>query len=345
MHIINEKKRIEVVTSEKGPVGHIELDHLAKPDTVRVKVLGKEIIPESFDIYGNPIFTMEQAILFAYHEKKMSKNNAYADITYEENPFEESRDSIDTIESIKIHLGSLSDFNKLIKKRKLFLKSHPGDTLHSFVIFNRLLLDQSGLVRTIKPDGVTLSEEDIEDYDDFYNRNPQGIILTAPHSVPEANAKCPCCGAKFTIDMLRDDSCISATGKWYHSECFKELDQVARINHFTKDLMSMAYDDYWYELIPNRSKSDSDKAPWFMFHTPDGDIVIGPCQNHISVEWQDNYKSFDIFHIFNDRTVSWQRGQKRGVTVTSRNKAFEYIKTVRDFVEHCSRHPLASPSF
>ena len=42
---------------------YIRLNNLADPSTVKVSVLGKEIIPLQFDVYGQPYFSKKQAHL------------------------------------------------------------------------------------------------------------------------------------------------------------------------------------------------------------------------------------------------------------------------------------------
>ena len=44
-----EKKRIKGWSTGKGSIGHITLDKLAIPETVKVTLLGEPIIPESFN--------------------------------------------------------------------------------------------------------------------------------------------------------------------------------------------------------------------------------------------------------------------------------------------------------
>ena len=88
-----EKKRIEAWSTGKGTIGHITLDKLAIPETVKVTLLGEPIIPESFNCYGHPNFTEEQEMLYMFKEEELKRQNGgkysplEAEIVYEERNF------------------------------------------------------------------------------------------------------------------------------------------------------------------------------------------------------------------------------------------------------------------
>lgn len=81
-----EKKRIEGWSTAKGSIGHITLDKLAIPETVKVTLLEKPIIPESFNCYGHPNFTEEQEMLYMFKNGVISiewqKNYKPFDMNY-----------------------------------------------------------------------------------------------------------------------------------------------------------------------------------------------------------------------------------------------------------------------
>ena len=70
-----EKKRIEGCTTAKGFIGHITLDKLAIPETVKVTLLGEPVIPMSFNCYGHPNFTEEQEMLYMFKEEELKRKN------------------------------------------------------------------------------------------------------------------------------------------------------------------------------------------------------------------------------------------------------------------------------
>lgn len=64
-----EKKRMEGWNVGGGLIGHITLDKLAIPETVKVTLLGEPLIPSSFNCYGHPNFTKEQEMLYRFKEE------------------------------------------------------------------------------------------------------------------------------------------------------------------------------------------------------------------------------------------------------------------------------------
>jgi len=76
-----------------------------------------------------------------------------------------------------------------------------------------------------------------------------------------------------------------------------------------------------------------DFIPWFLFHTIDGDIIMGWRQRVISIEWQANYKPFDFDEMFkNEKVTKWNKDGIRGIHACSKDDAFNYLKTVRESV-------------
>lgn len=115
-----EKKRIEGWSTGKGSIGHITLDKLAVPETVKVTLLGEPVIPESFNCYGHPNFTEEQEMLYMFKEEELKRQNGgkytplEAKIVYEERVFDVPRSTFDTVRGIQNSLLSLSDLNEML---------------------------------------------------------------------------------------------------------------------------------------------------------------------------------------------------------------------------------------
>lgn len=53
----------------------------------------------------------------------------------------------------------------------------------------------------------------------------------------------------------------------------------------------------------------------------------------ISIEWQENYKPFDMNELFGTEDVTkWEEDGKRGIHAWGKDKAYEYLKKVLDVV-------------
>lgn len=337
-----EKKRISICHTEKGEFGHISLDKLAKPETVKVTLLGEPLIPESFDCFGHPKFTIEQGLLFMYKENELNRQYGSkftpleAEITYEELNFDVTRKTFDTLRGIKNSLTNLSDLNNMLQSRKIFYKAN-GINLNQFILFGCFYLDKFGQVLSIeKADkGKFICHSEIEHFDTFLkNNNTQEIVFTSNgYSIPTSGDICPCCGKKFTIDDIKNNSCVFESGKLYHNNCWRNYRKLKEIYMFTNQLMDLVYKetDYHFSLLPNGYLNTYDYSyiPWFLFHTIDGDIIIGHLKNSISIEWQENYKSFNFNNIFiSENVTKWQDNGKRHICATDMPTAYKYLEKV-----------------
>lgn len=68
-----------------------------------------------------------------------------------------------------------------------------------------------------------------------------------------------------------------------------------------------------FELLPNGycHKDCCSCILWFLFHTIDGDIIMGQRKRVTSTEWQENYKPFDMDELFGTEDVTkLERGNK-----------------------------------
>ncbi len=340
--MIIERQRIEGWSLGSGVIGHISLSKLAIPETVCVTLLGEPIIPSSFDCFGHPNFTEEQELLFMFKEEAYMKMNGgkytslQAEISYEERVFDVPRGDFDTVKGIEKSLTSLDDLNEMLNNRKMFIKSH-DEKLEEFVIFGHYLLDQFG------QDVMTLEEEsgcnlrvnsNVERYETFRRNNSHRIIISnGRYHIPTEGSVCPCCGKKFTISDVKDNPCVCVDGKCFHDSCWRNYRKLTEIDKFTRRLMSQIYKatDYTFELLPNGywHRDDYSYIPWFLFHTIDGDIKMGWRKRVISIEWQKNFKPFDMEELFGSENVTkWEDGGIRGIHAWGRDKAYDYIKKV-----------------
>lgn len=341
-----EKKRIEAYGTEKGTIGHIRLDKLAIPETVKVTLLGEPIIPESFSCYGHPNFTEEQQMLYMFKEEELKRQNGgeyiplEAEIIYEERIFDVPRSTFDSIMGIEKSLLSLSDLNEMLQNRILFRKAHENERLNEYMLFGCYWLDQFGQIMSVKKTskGNLKTSGDVEYYETFCKNNSEGFILTSGgYAIPTAGSVCPCCGKTFTIEDIKNNPCVYVDGKFYHDSCWRNYRKLTEVDKFTRRMMSLLYKDadYQFELIPNGycSQDCCSHIPWFLFHTIDGDIIIGWRKRVISIEWQENYKPFDMNKLFDTEDVTkWENGGKRGIHAWGNDKAYEYLKKVLETV-------------
>ena len=337
-----EKKRIEAWDTGKGIIGHITLDKLAIPETVRVTLLGEPIIPESFNCYGHPNFTEEQEMLYTFKVEELKRQNGgeyiplKADIMYEERKFDVPRSTFDSISGIEKYLNSLSDLNEMLQNRSIFCKAYEKKYLNEYILFGCFKLDQFGQVMSVAKTekGNLVTNSDVEEYETFCRHNNKGFTLTTGgYAIPTADSVCPCCGKIFTIDDVKNKPCIYVDGKFYHDSCWRNYRKLTEIDKFTRNMMSFIYEDkdYQFELLPNGycNQDCCSHIPWFMFHTIDGDIIMGWRKRVISIEWQENYKPFDMNELFRTEDVTkWVNGGKRGIHAWGSDKAFEYLKKV-----------------
>ena len=341
-----EKKRIEGFITEKGSIGHITLDKLAIPETVKVTLLGEPIIPESFDLYGHPNFTEEQKMLYLFKDQELKRQNGdkyiplEVEITYEERVFEVPRSTFDTVTGIKKSLINLSDLNEMLQNRSIFHKAYESERLNEFIIFGCFGLDQFGQVMSIEKTakGKLKTNGDVEEFESFYKKNNKKLTLTFNgYAIPTAGAICPCCGKKFTIDDIKNNPCVYIDGKFYHDNCWRNYRKLTEIDSFTRNLIGYLYKDtdYQFELLPNGycHQDCCSHIPWFLFHTIDGDIKMGWRQRVITIEWQANYKPFDMAELFGTEYVTkWEKNGKRGIHAWGKDKALQYLKKVLDKV-------------
>lgn len=339
-----ERKKMEGWSAPNNTCeGRITLDRLAKPETVKVTLRGKEIIPSSFSAYGHPRFTDEQYMLYMYEEEKLKRKKGdytplLLKVEYEEMPFDIPRNEFDTVDGIYKYLTNLKDLRTMLNYRSMYCRMHPGESLNEYVIFNCFYLDQFGQVMSVEnPRKVKRKLSDVIRMNIFsaYNRD---ITFCIPgRSIPTEGSRCPCCGKLFTIDDVKTGSVVSADGKYYHDKCQKKYRHLSEIDKLTRCLMDTVYDfkDYTFEIIPNGycNRDCCKHIPWLFFHTPDGDIIVGWRKRVISIEWQGNYKQFDMDELFGIEDVTkWEENGKRGIHAWGREKAYEYLKNVRSTV-------------
>ena len=186
-----------------------------------------------------------------------------------------------------------------------------------------------------------VSKARVESLEEFKRNNPDGCTFVCGQTgvaIPKSNSICPCCGKQLTIYDVKDSYCVYEDGKYYHESCYQELQRCDEILEIIKNIVGCAYEDdeYQYELLPNGYCSGLCCAhiPWFLVHTKYGDIIIGKRKRVISIEWQENFKPFDMNELFASEDVTkWTENGKRGIHAWSKNKATVYLLKVKDTLE------------
>lgn len=345
-----EIKPIQAYSDGNNLYGMIELKNLAEPSSVLVYVKEEQWYPNSFNLYGYPIFTKEQLDIFGYKEDEFNRESNdkskrfSAVVVYEDREFNVPRHLFDSIEGIKESLKSLSSFYEMLENRLIFKKAYATD-LNTFVVFGKYVLDEFGQVwvpsiyNRIEPPKPI---DDVEDKEAFFSRisteSSFGWGLgTVSNTIPKEGAICPCCSVKFNISDVRHHRCSCINGVFYHSSCWDQYRRIQEIKKFDNNLFNFLYkkSDYTYDLLPNGycDQPCCANIPWFMFHTIDGDIKIGWRKRVISIEWQKNFKDFDFEALFGDEDVTkWQQGKVRGIHAWGSEKAYEYLSKVQKAV-------------
>lgn len=121
-----ERKKIETVKSGNQILGHIKLNNLANPESIRITINGDKIKPTSYDIYGSPEFPKELVEYYNWKEQEIRIKNGKkdfilkAEVSYEERPFDIPTECFDSKEGIKKSLNSLKDFTEMLNNRLIF---------------------------------------------------------------------------------------------------------------------------------------------------------------------------------------------------------------------------------
>lgn len=229
-----EKKRIEVCGTGNESIGHITLDKLAYPKSVKVVLLGKKVIPMSFDCYGHPNFTHEQLLIYKFKERQLKRQSndesviLEAEIAYKERPFVVPKNKFDTIEGIEDSLWSLYELNRMLENRKIFCKIYPDAILNEFIIYDRYLLDQTGEVLSVKQ--TTTNDSKLEDEVKEYENNSEAFSLSENvFEIPTVGSVCPCCGKALTLEDVKNNPCKNVGGKFYHNSCWLDFRKIMEI--------------------------------------------------------------------------------------------------------------------
>lgn len=297
-----------------------------KPESVKLFISGKEeIIPQYFSNTGTPSFSPEASLILYCKDMIATERRLvgqpiedfFISADYEETSYDFSLEEIDSLTGIITSLSSLKAFNELCGKRKAY-SSKFKEHLHAFVIFGRILLDENGYTRR-------MTRLKNHHYDVTVDAGELPIVCTREQfekmvtffetsndtNIPKSGDVCPCCGKAFEIDDLKEHL-STLNGKISHDKCMKNYEFHLEIKKLIFDIIDQVFEPSpKFEILPNPSTFNirTTHLPWFLVHTRFGDIKIGSRYDKIYIEWQENYKPFDIA-IFNNfhNTTKWYAG-------------------------------------
>ena len=296
------------------------------PGSVKLSISGKEeIVPQYFSTAGTPVFSPEASLILYCKERLATekrvignfKEDFFISADYATESFDFSLEEIDSLNGVISALSDLKSFNNLCGKRKAYA-SQFNTPLHCFVIFGRIMLDEQGYVRrmtrlknhvydvVVAPDELPIvcSREQFEKTVTFFESD-------STTNIPNDGDVCPCCGKKFNIDDLKHHI-ASRHGKPIHEECLKNYEYYCEVKKLIFDIVDKVFEPTTsFEVLPNPSVFNKSVAhlPWFMVHTRIGDFKIGSKYDKVYIEWQENFKPFDIA-ILNKFTTAtkWYTG-------------------------------------
>lgn len=309
----NERKHLycdKNFTGDSNVTVPLSSQHV-NPSSVKLFISGKEeIVPQYFSNKGTPVFSPEASLILYCKERLATEKrvigapeeNFFITANYQTMSYDFSLEEIDSITGVIAALSDLKSFNELCGKRKAYASKF-NKPLHCFVVFGRLMLDEQGGVRrmtrlknvsydiVISPDELPIvcSREQFEDFVTFFETDNSS-------NIPQAGETCPCCGKQFVIDDLRT-SLVSHHGKPVHEECLKTYEYYREVKNLIFDIVDTVFAPaVSFEILPNPAVFNKSVAhlPWFMVHTRSGDFKIGSKYDKICIEWQENFKPFDI---------------------------------------------------
>ena len=300
------------------------------PDSIKLHMLGEEIIPTFITHDGVPKFS-EKASLILYCKEHIARHgrlvgtekqevNVIATYTECEPPLY-GKEEIDTAAGIQNALTSLEDFYSLCQKRAFYSKSSPGH-LHCFIVYGRIMLDEHGYIRrldrirdhiynlNIEPEELPIvcTREEFDKYATTYD-------CSNAFRIPAPGEKCPICGREFTIEDLKEALTTMNTGMFQevvHDKCKHQYEYHLEIKTLVFDIADHVYPGLCkFEILSNPNLLDKvhSHIPWILIHTQDGDIKLGHKYQRINIEWQPNFRPFDISGLNNmQNCVKWADG-------------------------------------
>lgn len=363
-------KRSHNNTSVALPLAKIPLScNAVEPESITLSMLGEEVNPTFITHDGVPMFS-EEASLILYCKEHIAKHGRLVGTeaqevkvkaTYTEAELPNyNMEEIDTASGITKATRNLDAFYDLCKKRSLYSKTI-RKPLHTFIVFGLIMLDEHGYVRRL---------DRLRDHIYNLNIDPSDLPLVCPKAefdkwvtsyecstpfrVPRPGEKCPICGKEFTIKDLYQPLTLLHRGllnEVVHDKCKFEFEYYLEINTLLFDIVDQVYTNLSkFEILNNPNLLDKEHLhiPWILVHTPCGDIKLGRKYKKITIEWQANFKPFDIAGLnYMSKCVKWTDDRacfsevEKGTTSTTGIRGIA-VESVADAVEALRKaHNLA----
>lgn len=306
-------------------LGHLELSKLPVPGSITVYLQGHLIQPESFDACGNPIISEEMTKLFKARQQLASRNDPennsediYARVCYEVQKFTVPKDEFDSVSGIQKSLVSLKDFNEMLNNRQRYLKAFENNVeLSEFIIWGKYILTKSGKITewsgaikntATKNSRFLTSVTDTNTFPEvaelsifkFYLKDNEVLMYGPNFSVPSAGSICPICGREISMYDLRTREFSRINGKICHRKCYYDYEKQLRISNIV-ELIDEVYD----EIPKYRIIDESDWSITLSFETLDGNVEIQDTLGAVAIEWQENFKPFDMAIFEKEEEIKW----------------------------------------
>lgn len=359
--LIKENPYLSVYGDGKEIYASFELKKYANINTLSVLMDGKQIFPYRFTLLGCPCFSLD-----VYHEyEKLSKEYRQktgekygyftVDVEYEEEEFNVPLESFNTIEGITKSLVDLETFNEMLDNRRIYRKVHPNSRLDEFVVYGQWVLDLFGQVMTITEVNYNLIPEsnspELKEYCNLFGDK----VVTEKYfgsffetfsisyaGVPRSDSVCKICDEDWSIENLKYANYSNyiykfINGETYHKKCYCNDRHDKEIIEF-KEIFARVYpgSDLQFDEIPNGycSRECCKHLPWFIYHTPDGDIRLGWRKRVISIEWLENYKIFSHSFQAEDVTKGFSKSEdySRYIHAWGKEKAIEYLLAAKNSI-------------
>lgn len=226
-------------------------------------------------------------------------------------------------------------------------------------------------LRQMAHDGKIDSQYDMQ-VEYSYETTTKRIQVPIQQRLPRPDI-CPVCGNSITLtDLNSNDEIVTDMGgglisrHWErrvgaiesenviaHSKCVKEFYRLRMIDEIARQV-SGAFDyewgkgenQMWYELIPNEYCSGECCAhrPWFLFHTPLGNVKIGWRKRVINITFMNNFVQFDLMQLFAEENVTKrvEDDGSRTIHAWGKDKLFEYLHGVWNEVVPKKMQPVSS---
>lgn len=299
-------------------LGIIRLNKLAYPENSTMKIVmgEKQIIPIGFDTYGHPIISKTAVDYYkALKENTERKGESFVPyVEYEDKPFCIKREIYDSAEGIEKYLQELENFKQILiyRKQAFFCKME----LNSFLVYNKYLLSSNGRIyycnpkETFSEDVIQIDETTISDKKEIH--------------IPNKEDSCAICGASFSMKDVKENNIEENSDfEKVHKVCYKDFITQTELQLASK-IIDAVYDE--------RPKSEiiEDNGTWYVYNTNQGTVKLKFRTKVIVIEWNNNFKPFNISDLFErERVTKYDTEEIRGIHAWSKEDAIRYLEMVK----------------